>query len=377
MTNAPKLQPTLPTSWYFDPAHYARELEAIWYRDWVCVGRLGQIPRTGDYFVAGIGTQQVIVTRDADGKPRAWHNTCRHRGSVLCTTDKGRFRNGRIICPYHTWTYGLDGKLIATPQRIDSDDFDFADYPLYDVAVDTWGGFIFICLDESPAQTLREFLGNEAGQLASWPLEDLVIVHEEVAELDCNWKVFWENYCECYHCPRIHPELCKVMPLYREAMAGYSEVPGWEPADAGDHGEPSVAEGMNTWTLDGRSALPEFEGLDESRKSKGVWFASFAGSMYVVGHPQYVRSVRLRPLGPERVQLVIDWLLLPGVAEQYPEEIEHILGLSRLVIGQDGAVAELNQRGLHSRRHRHGVLVPQETWIVEFHDWLRAKLAAA
>ena len=376
MTDSPKTLPTLPTEWYLDPEHYARELEAIWYRDWVCVGRLEQIPRTGDYFLAEIGTQQVIVTRDADGAPRGWHNTCRHRGSVLCTASTGRFRNGRIICPYHTWTYGLDGTLLATPFRVDSSDFDPADYPLYDVAVGSWGGFIFICLDEEPQQSLEAFLGEEGEQLSSWPLEDLVVVREEVANLECNWKIFWENYSECYHCPRVHPELCKVVPLYGDAVADHHQLPDWQPASKGDHGEPVVGDGMKTWTLDGQSGLPEFEGLDADKKAAGMWFASFTGSMFVVGHPQYVRSVRLRPMGPERVQLIVSWLLLPGTAEQYPDELEHMVGLSRLVVEQDGNACELNQRGLHSRRHREGVLVPQENWIAEFHRWLRDRLDA-
>jgi Rieske 2Fe-2S family protein len=377
MTDSPKILPTLPTEWYLDPAHYARELEAIWYRDWVCVGRLEQIPEPGDYFLAEIGSQQIIVTRDADRVPRAWHNTCRHRGSVLCTSSKGRFRNGRIICPYHTWTYDLDGRLISTPFRIDSSDFDAGNYSLYDVAIDTWGGFIFVCLDESPGQSLGEFLGDERELLSSWPLEALVVVREEVVDLDCNWKIFWENYSECYHCPRVHPELCKVVPLYGEGLTDHMQQPDWQPDDNNVHGEPGVSDGMNTWTLDGRSGLPEFEGLDEDKKAAGMWFASFAGSMFVVGHPQYVRSVRLSPMGPERIRLVVQWLLLPGIAEQYPDELDHIHGLSRLIVEQDGRACELNQRGLHSRRHREGVLVPQENWVADFHDWLREKLSAA
>ena len=124
MAHTPGLHPSLPTRWYIDADHYQRELETIWYRDWVAVGRLEQVPEKGDFFIAGIGTQQIIVTRGNNGALHAFHNTCRHRGSILCTEKQGHFRNGRIICPYHTWTYGLDGQLVATPFKVDSGDFD-------------------------------------------------------------------------------------------------------------------------------------------------------------------------------------------------------------------------------------------------------------
>ena len=99
-----EVRKSLPASWYFDEVQFSRELDAIWYRDWVCVGRLEQLERVGDFFVASIGEQRIIITRADDGRLRAFHNTCRHRGSLLCREDHGRFRNGRIICPYHTWT---------------------------------------------------------------------------------------------------------------------------------------------------------------------------------------------------------------------------------------------------------------------------------
>jgi Rieske 2Fe-2S family protein len=132
-----ELKPSLPSTWYYDPAQYQRELEAIWFRDWVCVGRTDSLENTGDFFTARIGDQNIIVTRDSGGEIRAWHNTCRHRGSILCTSTSGHFRNGRIVCPYHTWTYALDGNLVATPGRLETDDFRQAEFALYGVHTDT------------------------------------------------------------------------------------------------------------------------------------------------------------------------------------------------------------------------------------------------
>jgi Rieske 2Fe-2S family protein len=243
------------------------------------------------------------------------------------------------------------------------------------VHVDTWGGFLFVNLGERPSRSLAEFLGDEVGHVQRWPLASLVSVHREVTTLACNWKVFWENYCECYHCPGIHPELCRVMPLYREGLLNQADSRTPLPREQAHDTRPRVAPGFTTWTLDGQSKLPLIEGPDSTDRALGVVFASFTASLFVVAHPDYVRSVRILPRGPERVELTVDWLLPPGVAGQYPQELEHMLELGRLVVAQDGRVCELNQQGLRSRRHREGVLMPQEQSLHEFHEWLRSRLA--
>ena len=364
---------TLPAAWYHDPAQYARELEAIWYRDWVCVGRSEELPEAGDYLVAEVGDQRIVVTRDRGGALRAFHNTCRHRGSILCTTPRGRFAGGRITCPYHAWSYALSGELLATPKMDLPADFRREDYALYRVAVDTWGGYLFVNLDERPSTSLAGFLGDEARNVERWPLATLESVHREVTTLACNWKVFWENYSECYHCPGIHPELCRVMPLYREGLLDQAD--SRTPSPVAGESRPRVATGFTTWTLDGQTALPLIEGPNAADRAAGVVFASFTASLFIVAHPDYVRSVRILPKGPERIELTVDWLLSPGVAVKHADALDKMYELGRLVVAQDGRVCELNQQGQRSRRHRHGVLMPQEEALREFHDWLQSRLA--
>jgi len=367
---------TLPSTWYYDPAQYDRELDAIWYRDWVCVGRLDEIPNRGDYFLAPVGNQRLIVTRSAENRVRVYHNTCRHRGSTLCTSDQGHFRNGRIICPYHTWSYSLEGELLATPTRIETEDFRAGNYSLYAVHVDTWGGFVFVNLSEDPAESLADFLGQEARELENWPLAEMESVHQERSSLACNWKVFWENYSECYHCPRVHPELCKVVPVYKKGVLNSGDDIEWQPEFAGDDGRPRVAAKFSTWTFDGQSLLPPIDGLTSTERAVGMTFASFMAGMFVVGHTDYVRSVRLVPTGPESVDLVVDWYLMPGIRESHAEELARVIEFGRLVVKQDGEVCELNQQGLKSQRHQQGVLVPQEQGVWAFHEWLRGRLGA-
>lgn len=128
--------------------------------------------------------------------------------------------------------------------------------------------------------------------------------------------------------------------------------------------------------MDGQSTLPVLPGLNESDVANGVTFASFTASMFVVAHPDYVRSVRVLPRGPESIELVVDWLLLPATGEACTGEFERLFAVGRLLLEQDGRVCELNQQGLRSRRHRAGVLMPQEHALAEFHDWLRSRLSA-
>lgn len=330
----------------------------------------------GDFFVAKLGDQEIIVTRAADGKLRAFHNTCRHRGSQLCSTPTGRFRNGRIVCPYHTWTYSTEGELLATPGRINSEGFRLDDYHLYEVHVDSWRGFIHVNLAAEPESDLMTQLGDQPDLLANWPLESLKTVHREVQPVACNWKIFWENYSECYHCPRIHPELCRVMPVYARWVFDDADLPGWEPAFDGDNGRGRVADGMRTWTMDGTSPLPDMGGLTDQEKMAGVEFASFPASMYIAAHPDYVRTVRIVPTGPESIELVVEWLVPEHIEIENGEQLQTILGLAQIVLKQDADVCELNQRGLKSRRHAEGVLVAQEYELWEFHEWLRARLAS-
>lgn len=318
MTLLARSESTLPSAWYYDPAQYERELDAVWYREWVCVGREEELGHPGDNIAAAIGARPVIVMRDSSG--------------------------------------GLGAESGAA------------------VHVGTWGGFVFVNLADRPARPLRESLGREADDLERWPLARLRSVHRETKALACNWKVFWENYSECYHCPGLHPELCRIVPLYRKGVLSHADLPGWEPGYETDEGRPTVAPGLATWTLDGRSTLPLIDGLHERDRKAGMAFASFTASMFVVGHPDYVRSVRMLPRGPETVELTIDWLLPPGVAQSHAAGLERMFALGRLVIEQDGAVCELNQRGLRSRRHHKGMLVPQEYELWAFHEWLHQRL---
>jgi Rieske 2Fe-2S family protein len=369
-------EPTLPSQWYIDPAHHRRELAAIWYRRWLCVGREEELPAPRHFAVFEIGDQSVLVVRDPGGALRAFHNTCRHRGSRLCDEARGRLRGAAIVCPYHGWTYGLDGSLRGARHQIRSPAFRPEEHPLHPVALDRWGGFLFVNLLGAAAPPLASELGSAPEALGRWPLPSLRVGHREVVPLACNWKVFWENFSECFHCPGVHPELSRLVPIYGRGLLDPADE-GRPAASGGAEATGPLAPGARTWTLDGQSGLPPLPGLGEAERRRGHVFGVFWPSAFVVAHVDYARNVRLRPLGPERTELVVEWLFDPAVLARRDLDLERVVALGRLVVEQDGRACERNQRGLHCLAHEQGVLVPQEYGVFAFQQWVRERVAEA
>ncbi len=365
---------SLPSWQYFDPAHYQLELRAIWQNEWLCIGRTSEWPDAGSFRVVSLGDQQIVITRTAEGALRAFHNSCRHRGSLLCETASGRFAQQRIVCPYHAWTYSLEGDLQHTPRRVETADFDPADYSLHAVAVDSWAGFVFINLAADMARPLPDCLGDEAPRLANWPMDELALAHRETHEIACNWKVFWENFCECYHCPGVHTDLCRLVPLYGTSMLDPHDLPDGHPLKQ-QAVTSRLAEGAVTWSSNGQTPLPEFEGLTRAERDIGMTFATILPGIFIVAHVDYVRCVQVLPLGPEQTRLTVDWLLLPDTLQQHDIDLPRLVAFGNQVVLEDARVCELNQRGLHCQKHEHGVLMPQEYDVLAFDDWVRQRLA--
>ncbi|MFN0114196.1 MAG: aromatic ring-hydroxylating oxygenase subunit alpha [Paracoccaceae bacterium] len=360
--------PTLPAAAYSDPAWYDRERRAIWWRDWVCAGRLNDMPR-GRMRGLDIAGAPVLVVRAEDGTVSAFHNACRHRGAELC--PKGDRPAGRLItCPYHAWSYAAaDGRLVATGHARPAADFRRDNHGLKPVATRVWAGFLFLSLADTPPP-LAPDMGLAA--LDNWPMDSLVTGHCHVRELACNWKVFWENYNECLHCPGIHPELCDMVPVYRRGIMSLREADDWRP---GDTALPPLKDGARTWTMTGKPCGPEFPGLTPSERVAGYTFVTTVPSLYVVGHVDYVRAVRLEPTGPTTTRLTAEWLFPPETLAQPAFSAAQVAEFASLVLEQDAEAAEMNQRGLASPAHQQGTLMPEEFDIRRFHDWVSGRLA--
>jgi Rieske 2Fe-2S family protein len=352
-----RLEPGLPAAWYSDPAHYARELEAFWYAKWIAVAREEDLATPGDWRVATIGTQSIVLVKDE--KLKAFHNTCRHRGSILCTEEKGNFPRKRIVCPYHSWTYDLSGKLIATPRRMETPDFDMAKFPLHGVAVETWGGFVFACLAKNPPAFAPP------ARYARYGFEGLRIGKRIVADVQANWKLLAENFSECFHCPPVHPELCRVVTAYQEAGAW-----GLEPSEKAEY-----KAGAATLTMDGTSRLNPFADLNEEERRTLYVPEMVLPNLFLNIQPDYVNSHLMFPTGPQSVRIVYDWLFEPRHLPLSDDDLAHYVALWDITNQQDARNCEWQQQGMRSRAFEHGWYVPQEFDCHRFAQWVREGLS--
>ena len=198
---------TLPQPFYIDPDYFKLDMEMIWYKDWLFVGHDCELDKPGAFMTVQIGDYPIFVVRDLKGKIRAFHNTCRHRGSRICTVEKGSAV--RLVCPYHQWSYDLDGRLLFARQVAEG--FDKSAYGLKGIACESVAGYLFVCLAETPPD-FAPFRRMIEPYFAPHRLAEAKVAHESTIIEKGNWKLVMENNRECYHCSANHPELCKIFP---------------------------------------------------------------------------------------------------------------------------------------------------------------------
>ncbi len=372
-----RAEPSLPANSYYDPAVYREELERIFFRDWLYVCHTSALAQKRSFRRFDIGDQSLLVLRDADGRLRAFYNTCRHRGSELCGEREGRFGSKLIVCPYHQWSYALDGRLVATSSHAEAADFERADFPLFEVQLREFRGGIFVSLDRDPPDFEDGFIRG-SDRIENWPMADLVVGHRWRETMACNWKVFWENFNECLHCPNIHPELVELVPIYARRISYYRDEPDWS-VHAGDP-QPAyrggLREGAETWSTSGRACGPAFTDLSDEEKARGQSYFVSLPSVFIAGHVDYMRTVRVLPLGAELTELEVEWLFPRETLEAPGFELDDVTEFAKLVMRQDAEASEMNQRGLRARAFDRGVLMPEEHYVKAFQDWVRSRLSA-
>lgn len=191
---------------------------------WFCVARASDLDRPGAFKTVQVGRESVLVTRSRKGDINAFFNLCRHRGARLCTEDSGEVKRA-FQCPYHAWTYDLEGKLVAAPNLTKMPDIDRVDYGLRKIAVRQWLGYVWVCLaEESPSfeDTVMQEVVDRLGDIESidhYTVEGLRVGRRIVYSVKANWKLIIENFMECYHCATIHPELTEVLPEFADGYA--------------------------------------------------------------------------------------------------------------------------------------------------------------
>jgi Rieske 2Fe-2S family protein len=354
----PTIHDGLPGRDYVSPEVYALEQERIFERSWFCIGREEEAPDAGDYLVRDVGSERILAVRGKDGALRAFYDVCRHRGSVLLDDARGHLKGAAVVCPYHNWTYALDGALIGTPNVPSDSGLDRSAYGLRAVRLETWQGFVFVKLGDDP-RTLLEQLSIEPDEPLAYDrygLGELRVGYRQVYEIEANWKIVHDNFNECLHCPTVHPELVKIVPMYRRGM-----VVDYERPDLGA----TLADGMYTFTLSGTSDLPVLPGLTEV-DCRTYWGYSVFPNLMVNLVSTGVVTFRLEPTSASHTTLIAEYLYRPETISADGFDPSDMVEFLDLVSRQDWAVCERAQRGAGSKGFVQGVYPPQDSLLHTF-----------
>ena len=353
---------TLPARYYTSPEVYAQEMRQLMDRRWLCVGRASGLAEPGDYVLQSIGRESIILLRDHEGMLRAFYNVCRHRGTRLCEQVRGQLSE-TIQCPYHAWTYKLDGQLIGAPHMNEVKGFDKREYSLHRVPLHEWEGFLFLSLAASP-EPFEQAFAPLLDRFRRFDLGSLRVGRRIEYDVRSNWKLIFQNYSECLHCPVIHPELASLMPY----TSGENDLV------AGPYlgGFMVISEPNASMTMTGRScALPIGDVPSEERR-RAYYYTIFPNLMLSI-HPDYVVYYTLWPDGPERTHVVCEWLFHPDSFTAPGFNPDDAVEFWDRTNRQDWHICELSLAGISSRAYTPGPYSPRESIPAA---WDRAFLAA-
>jgi len=374
----------LPRSFYTDPAYHQSDLDHIFYKEWLFAGHSCEIARPGDYFTLQVGAYPLFVVRGRDQRARAFHNVCRHRGQQLCSSARGS--SAKVVCPYHQWTYELDGRLIFA--RDMRGQIDHGRLGLKPVHCEEVAGYLFISLAETPVD-FAPFRAAVEPYMAPHRLTEAKVAFETKTIEQGNWKLVMENNRECYHCRRNHPELCRTF-SDRPTLTGVDGVAGdetiaahWRRCEA--MGLPSrfrIAESgqyrtaripfvddKESMTMSGRAAV---------RRLLADFTSPTLGSMLLFHFPtswnhllaDHAVSFRVLPLGPTESELTTKWLVHREAREGVDYDVKELTEVWYATNEEDKRVVQDNQKGVNSPAYEPGPYSRvHEGGVIQFVDW--------
>jgi stachydrine N-demethylase len=392
LMDARKPDHALEQALYCDPGVLALDLEHLFYKEWLFAIPACEIPKSGNFATLQIGAYPVIVVRGADKSIRAFHNVCRHRGQRLCAKDTGS--SPKLVCPYHQWTYELDGRLLYA--RDMGPDFDASKYGLKPVAVQEVGGMVFVCLAETPpvfdvADKLGEYLAPSG-------LNDAKVAFSSTITEKANWKLVIENNRECYHCGGSHPSLCRT----------YSDNPAMTAMEGPDAASPDIlahwarceAAGLPArfthhpemqWRLARIPLLNSAESYTMNTKaavSKRMGTMPFndAGSLLFFHYPNtwnhflgdHAIVFRILPISETETEVTTKWLVHKDAVEGVDYDVKNLTEVWLNTNDEDRRVVEENQYGINSPAYEPGPYSKiQEEGVIQFIDWYIGKMQGA
>ena len=376
---------SLEQPFYIDPDYFKLDMEMIWYRDWLFIGHDCEVPRAGNYVTAQIGDYPVVVVRGRDGAIRAFHNTCRHRGHRVCTQERGA--SAKLVCPYHQWTYELDGTLLFARQM--GEDFDKAQFGLKPVHCETVGGYVFICV-ANEAPDFAPVRAMIAPYMAPHRLSEAKVAHRNTIIEKGNWKLVWENNRECYHCAGNHPELCRTFPeaptvtgvegamndpvilehWNRCQAAGLPSQFAMDPAGQYRAARMPLIEGVESYTMSGQNAV-------KRRLSDDVTIDKI-GTMLLFHYPatwnhmlgDHAISFRVLPISAEETAVTTTWLVHKDAVEGVDYNLDELTHVWNMTNDQDRSIVEENAFGIRSPAYQPGPYsVEHEGGVMQFVEW--------
>jgi Rieske 2Fe-2S family protein len=361
---------TLPSSWYQDQHIFDLEREHIFLQEWLCVAREEDFCSAGDHRVLDIQGESIILLRNSEGDLRAFYNVCRHRGAQLCATSeaadsvlKGGVSSKFIVCPYHAWSYDLDGQLVRTPHLPDDVEFNAGEIKLHPVAVDCWQGFIFIHMSPATARPFSEHIAHVSNRFDRYGMKNLRVTKTIRYEVNANWKVICENYNECYHCGPVHPELCRIVPSFRDKGSANID---WDEGIA-------HREGATTFTTTGLSKRRMFPDLNEAEQSRHFGELIYP-NMFISLSSDHVAIFVLQAIGPQKTVIDCHFLFETHEMDKTDFDPSDAVDFWDLINHQDWEICQRVQQGMSSRMHEHGYCSPMEDLTLDIRKYVSDRI---
>ncbi|BBT14427.1 MULTISPECIES: glycine-betaine demethylase subunit GbcA [Pseudomonadaceae] len=381
---------SLPQPFYNDERLFQLDMQEIFHKEWLIAGMTCEIPAKGNYLTLQVGDNPVIVLRGAEGQVHAFHNVCRHRGSRLCVSDKGKV--AKLVCPYHQWTYELDGRLLFAGTEMGAD-FDMKQYGLKPVHVKTAGGYIFISLAENPP-AIDDFLSTLAHYMEPYDMENTKVAVQTTLREAANWKLVMENNRECYHCSGSHPELLNTLlewddvtdprasQAFKDQVAACTRA--WD-AEKIPYAHASfglrnrivrmpLLEGTVSMTMDGKQGSKKLMGRIQNPDLGSMRILHLPHSWnHCMGDHMIVFTVW--PIGPQETVVTTKWLVHKDAVEGVDYDVARLREVWDATNDQDRRLAEENQRGINSSAYQPGPYSKTyEFGVINFLDWYSERM---
>ncbi len=356
---------TLERNFYVNPEILQKEFENIFQNHWICAGRTSELSDPGQYKVINVGTESAIIIRDTNRNLRAHTNVCRHRGTRICEHESGQFSKS-MQCGYHGWTYGLDGQLVGAPHMDEVEGFNKSDYSLFPIPIAEWEGFIFINFSDHPQdfETAFEPIKN---RFSPWTINDLKPLEKIHYDVAGNWKLVIQNYCECYHCPILHPDLAAITPY----MSGRNDL--HEGPFLG--GYMDLNKDKDSITSSGNFCCPPLKNLKKD-DLKRVYYYSIFPNMLLSLHPEYVMYHTVWPAGVDKCIVECTLLFEKDVLEIGAHKPNEAIDFWDMTNKQDWHISELSQLGIQSKKYTPAPYSGQESLLAAFDKYYLEKLVS-